>query len=175
MPLNPTLATVLMSAALASSAAPDPAARAPAPAASASPADEEPGAPPDSGSQAPPGDVRSYDAAVRASSRTADTLQGPLDGSWVLTGRGRRLYRFQLADHGLGPGTIEGAWRDLRLGGRGVHSGVLSDVARDGEALVLRFDERGDPVTVTVRPAGAGWAGRMRRGLRTMSVTLRRG
>ena len=172
MPLNSTLATVLLSVVLASSGASQPAAQPP----SADPAEEEPGGPPESGLDAPPGDVPSYDAAIRASSRTAETLQGPLEGSWVLTGRGRRrLYRFQLADHGLGPGTIEGAWRDLRLAAPGVHSGLLSNVARDGGGLVFRFEEAGDPVTVTLRPAGAGWGGLMRGGGRTTRVSLKRG
>lgn len=174
MTLHSTLAMAFASAVLASSDAPTPDARAP----SASPATEEPDAPPESAPQSPPGDVRSYDAAIRASSRAAETLQGPLQGSWVLAGKsGRRLYRIELADHGLGPGTIEGAWRDLRFARPGVHSGLLSSVARHGDRLLLSFDEAGasDPVTVAVSLSGAIWTGRMRRGGRMTQVILKRG
>ena len=124
-----------------------------------------------------PEDVAIYDADVRASARAADGLQGSLDGGWRLAGsHGRLLYRIEIADRGLGPPTLEGAWRDLRARGPGAHCGYLSSIARQGGELRIRFEEPGAkaPVEITMRASGVGWRGYLRRGGRTARVTLTR-
>ena len=108
---------------------------------------------------------------------SADSLQGSLDGGWRLVGgHGRVLYRFEIADRGLGGPTVEGAWRDLRARARGAHCGYLSSIAREGDELQIRFEEPGvkPMVELTVRTARVGWRGELRRGGRMARVSLMR-
>ena len=120
-------------------------------------------------------DVQTYDAAVRATSQSAESYQGPLDGGWMLSGGdGRAIYRFQIADGG--PGILEGAWRDLQPPSGGPHTGFLSSVTYDGSALTLRFDDsaRGDQVVIQVKASGQAWSGELWRHGRALRVTLKR-
>ncbi len=173
MPVPALLAAALLSA-LAAAADP-PAPHLPAPTqAPANPSEDGPppaalftAAPPS------PGDLPRYDAAVRASAAAADSLTGPLDGGWRLVGRrGRVLYRFEIADRGLGPPTVEGAWRDLRRT-PGTCCGYLTVIIHQDHRLTLGFQQRG-AVSIRLRPARAGWTGELRRGGRTTHVTLTR-
>jgi hypothetical protein len=122
-------------------------------------------------------DGTAYDAAVRATSQSAERLQGPLDGGWTLRADGDApLYRFQFVDPGLGLRYAEAAWRDLRSSQPRAGSGFVSTVAYDGEALTLRFDEAGpdDLVVVTLKSAADGWTGELWRGGVVTPVSLRR-
>jgi hypothetical protein len=178
MPVPTLLAAALLSAILAAADAPAPRLAAPTqPPANPS----EDGAPPAAlftAAPPSPGDLERYDAAIHAAAAAADSLMGPLDGGWRLTGRhGRVLYRIEIADRGLGPPTIEGAWRDLQRHTRGSHCGYLSIVVHRSHALRFGFQEPGaaGAVAVTLRPSRAGWRGELRRGRRTTRVTLTRG
>ncbi len=105
-----------------------------------------------------------YDAAVRATSQSAQSMQGPIDGGWMLTGPGNeRLYRFQFVDHGPDLDLAEGAWRDLKSVSRTTGSGFIATVASDGARLMLRFYETdaNDLAVVTVKPDGQNWAGEL--------------
>ena len=105
-----------------------------------------------------------YDAAVRATSQSAQSMQGPIDGGWMLTGPGNeRLYRFQFVDHGPDLDLAEGAWRDLKSASRTTGSGFIATVASDGARLMLRFYETdaNDLAVVTVKPDGQNWAGEL--------------
>ena len=54
-----------------------------------------------------------YESRLRSSFASAQGMQGPMDGAWVLRTRsGETLYSFLLVDKG--GGTLEGAWRDPR-------------------------------------------------------------
>lgn len=112
-------------------------------------------------------DARAYADAILASARTAQSMQGPLDGGWSLSSEeGRRIYSFRFSDRGQGMSLAEGAWRDLQQGaGAGVAaSGFISSVGYDGEKLMLRFYEAGpeDLVVLTVKPANDGaWRGEL--------------
>ncbi len=141
------------------------------------PSTDEEAAPPPGPPPPPLANPETYDAEVRASAQSAETLQGTLDGGWrLISVDGRNLYTFQLADRGLGPQTIEGAWRDLAAPAATPHTGFLSSIDRTGETLMLRFNEAGadDLVVVTVKPDGGAWTGQLwRRGVVT-KVTLQR-
>jgi hypothetical protein len=172
------LAAALSSALLAVADAPAPPVSAPPPPAAAS--SEDGPSPMALFTAAPPapGDLERYDAAIRAAAAAADSLTGPLDGSWRLSGRnGRVFYRFEITDRGLGPPTLEGAWRDLQPHAPGSHCGYLAIIVHRKHALRLGFEEPGvaGAVTVTLRPSWAGWSGELRRGRRTTRVTLTRG
>jgi hypothetical protein len=109
-------------------------------------------------------DARAYADAILASARTAQAMQGPLDGGWALSSEdGRRIYSFRFADRGQGMSQAEGAWRDLQSEA-GQASGFISQVGYDGEKLMLRFYEAGpeDLVVLTLKPVGAGaWPGEL--------------
>jgi len=178
MPVPNLLAAALLSAIIAAAEAPAPRPDAPTqPPANPSEEGPSPGAlftaaPPS------PGDLERYDAAIHAAAAAADSLTGPLDGGWRLTGRhGQVLYRFEITDRGLGPPTLEGAWRDLQRHTHGSHCGYLSIIVHQRHTLRLGFQEpeATGAVTVTLRPSRAGWRGELRRSRRTTPVTLTRG
>ena len=175
IPFPAIFLVAVFGAAILSAGAPatQPAAATPAPA-----ADEGPPALPGLFTAAPPGpdDLARYETAIRASARAAEGLQGPLEGGWrLLDRRGRALYRFQIADHGLGPATLEGAWRDLRRRDPHPRFGFLSGIVHDRGRLVIDFaaPRRDGFTSVTLRPAGDTWSGVLRRGRRSVRVTLR--
>ena len=122
-------------------------------------------------------DSKAYGDAILAAARTAQALQGPLDGDWTLAGAdGRQIYRFRFANRGLGLTPAEGAWRDLEGRGPG-GSGFVASVAYDGDELMLRFNEAGpdDEVVVQVKPTHERrWPGRLWRHGVAVKVTLNR-
>ena len=103
----------------------------------------------------------SYEAGVKGAFSRTQSLQGPLDGTWILKdAAGTGLYRFQLVDPGFGGGRIEGAWSDLHAGPASA-SGFFTEVVRDGTKLTLQFNEPGlglVAAALDVRPGG-GFAG----------------
>jgi hypothetical protein len=117
-----------------------------------------------------------YEVGVQGAFARAENLQGPLDGTWILSEPGGdRLYRFQLNDPGYRGGPVQGAFQDLNAQGAMGASGFVDGVIREGISLVLNFEVRGAPATVSleVRPGGT-YAGRMTRAGVSREVTLAR-
>lgn len=125
---------------------------------------------------APPSAVdRNYENRLRASSASAQGLQGPLDGAWTLRGTsGSDLYTFLLVDNGV---ALEGAWRDPRRRGAVDSSGFLNDIQRTGVGLSLSFYAApGAGLTLlTLSPAANGtWTGDLEERGDRRRVILRR-
>lgn len=119
-----------------------------------------------------------YDEEIRRAARLQDSLQGPLQGGWVLrTASGSALYAVQLVQPADRPFTPEGAWRQLGVTpGRGA-SGYLNLVVFNGTDLTLRFVEgtSAELRVVTLRRDLAGqWAGELWRPSGTQPVVLTR-
>lgn len=119
---------------------------------------------------------RNYEARLRASFASAQGLQGPLDGRWILSAAGGGdLYALQLVD--TGGGSLEGAWRDVRRTGAFEGSGFLSDIQRTGSTLTLRFQPapRGPAASASLSPTADGrWTGDLEEGGRRSAVVMRR-
>lgn len=124
---------------------------------------------------APPSPVdRNYEMRLRASSASAQGLQGPLDGAWILRASGNELYSLLLVDNGL---ALEGAWRDPRRRGATDSSGFLNDIQRTGAGISLNFHSAPGAglTTVTLAPTADGsWTGEIDENGRRRNVTLRR-
>ncbi|HTI68121.1 MAG TPA: hypothetical protein VL460_11310 [Caulobacteraceae bacterium] len=109
----------------------------------------------------------SYEAGVRGAFTRTQSLQGPLDGTWMLKdAAGAALYRVQLVDPGFGGGALEGAWSDLHAASPAESSGFFVGVARDGAHLTLQFARSGaGQTTVNLdQRADGGFAGELRAG-----------
>lgn len=106
-----------------------------------------------------------YESRLRSSFASAQGFQGPLDGSFILSGAEGDLYALELVDRSRGD--LEGAWRNLRVPG----SGFLDDLQRNGGDVVLRF---GAAVATLRSNASGGWTGELTDGGRRQSVSLRR-
>ena len=117
----------------------------------------------------------SYEVGVQGAFARAENLQGPLDGTWVLSEGTARLYRFQLDDPGFRGGAVQGAFQDLNSIGVPGGSGFVDGVVREGTALTMNFEVRGAAATVSleVRPGGT-YAGKMTRAGVSRDVTLAR-
>jgi hypothetical protein len=109
-------------------------------------------------------------ARIAGSAAAAQSLQGPLDGTWTLTdARGRTLFLFQLVDPASGDGALQVAWR------RGETLGVAQAVRR-GDRLSLTLRDHGEFVRVVLHPyAASRWRGALVRGGRRLAVSLTRG
>jgi hypothetical protein len=109
---------------------------------------------------------------IAAAAAAAQALQGPLDGTWLLSAAGgRTLYLFQIVDPVTGGAGLQGAWRDLE----GARSGFIDEVHCGGGRLALRFGDQGGAIDVSLRPKRGGeWSGWLRRGDQRVAVTLRR-
>lgn len=116
-----------------------------------------------------------YEARLRASSASAQGLQGPLDGPWTLrTSGGRELYSLLLVDNAQG---LEGAWRDPRRRGATDASGFLNAIQRTGGGIVITFYPAPGAglATVTLNPSSDGsWSGDLEEHGDRQHVTLRR-
>ncbi|MBA4014209.1 MAG: hypothetical protein C0481_20310 [Phenylobacterium sp.] len=117
-----------------------------------------------------------YETRLRSSFASAQGMQGPMDGAWVLRGRsGETLYSFLLVDKG--GGTLEGAWRDPRRRGTPEGSGFLVDIQRTGSQVTASFYPRpgGGVATLLLNPGPGGeWSGDLLEGRDRTAVTLRR-
>lgn len=116
-----------------------------------------------------------YESRLRSSFASAQGMQGPLDGAWMLRSRsGEALYSLLLVDKGAG--LLEGAWRDPRRRGSTDSSGFLADIQRIGAQVTASFYPRpgGGVVSVTLTASGAAWAGELIEGRERTPVTLRR-
>lgn len=117
-----------------------------------------------------------YESRLRSSFASAQGMQGPMDGAWVLRTRsGETLYSFLLVDKG--GGTLEGAWRDPRRRGSPDASGFLVDIQRVGSQVTASFYPRpgAGVATLTLNPVSGGeWSGDLLEGRDRTAVTLRR-
>lgn len=110
-----------------------------------------------------------YESRLRAAAASAQGFQGPLDGSWTLSGAGGDLYSFKLVDKGQG--AVEGAWLDLRRRGAPAASGFIDEVERVGSEMTLRFAG----VVVELQGQGDGrWSGGLQEAGQRRTVSLRR-
>jgi len=117
-----------------------------------------------------------YESRLRSSFASAQGMQGPMDGAWVLRTRsGETLYSFLLVDKG--GGTLEGAWRDPRRRGSPDASGFLVEIQRVGSQVTASFYPRpgAGVATLMLNPvSGAEWSGDLLEGRDRTAVTLRR-
>lgn len=110
--------------------------------------------------------VERYDETIRSNAKTADRMQGPLDGAWILTGpNGAHLFRLQLSDPAPAIQPPEGAWRDLTARPGPASAGLVAAIARSGAKLTIHFDpSREDPVIVSLTlGADRVWRGQLKR------------
>lgn len=117
-----------------------------------------------------------YEARIRGSFASAQGMQGPLDGRWVLRGPdGAALYDLQLVDKNNG--VLEGAWRDPRRRGAADSSGFVDVISRTGGAVAARFQVRANgqqaSLSLTVQADGS-WAGELTEGGDRRAVSMRR-
>jgi hypothetical protein len=112
------------------------------------------------------------DARIAASAAAAQSLQGPLDGTWTLIDeRGQRLFVFQIVDPVSRPNDLQVAWRDPTGG-----LGVATRARRQGDRLDLDFDVNGHAARLTVRRGAQDrWRGVLSRADHIAHVTLSRG
>jgi hypothetical protein len=120
------------------------------------------------------------DARVGASFNAAESLQGPLDGSWTLvSASGQAIFAFQLVDRPGGHDPVEGVWRDLRRPATPGDIGFIDRLIRAPDGLSIQLDATpGQPtVAVTLRldPTTGAWSGTMRENGVEAPVKLRRG
>lgn len=119
---------------------------------------------------------RSYEARLRASFESAQGLQGPLDGGWVLSAANSGdLYAMRFVDRGSD--ALEAAWRDLRRPGALDASGFVDNVQRAAGQVVLRFTPRrgAPPTVITLNSAGDGlWSGELVEDGAPRGVVMRR-
>lgn len=117
-----------------------------------------------------------YENRLRSSFASAQGMQGPMDGAWVLrAGSGQTLYTLLLVDKGVG--TLEGAWRDPRRKGAVDASGFLSNIQQVGSELSASFYPRpgAGATMITLTPGtGGAWAGELSENGARTAVTLRR-
>jgi hypothetical protein len=115
-----------------------------------------------------------YESRLRSSFASAQGMQGPLDGAWMLRAAGgRQVYALLLVDKGSG--SLEGAWRDPRRQGARDSSGFLTSIQKTGSQLTASFYPRPGAgiVTLTLRPIANGeWSGELVEGGSRTEVTL---
>ncbi len=123
---------------------------------------------------APTPSESNYEQRLRSSFASAQGLQGPMDGGWILSAPGDGdLYALELVERSSG--VLEGAWRDLRRPGAIGASGFLDDIQRYGGQLTLRFNANGETAVATLAAGMDGrWSGEMAAGKRARPVVLRR-
>lgn len=117
-----------------------------------------------------------YESRIRASSASAQGLQGPLDGGWtVRSAYGVAVLSLQLVDRGNGQGQLEGAWRSLD--GPVSKVGLIDSLDRQPAVLTIRITKfPGKPtVVLSLTPASdGGWAGEILDEWGVHPVTMRR-
>ena len=114
-----------------------------------------------------------YDSRLLASAAAAERFQGALDGGWTLSAEGGGdLYAFQLTDRRE---ALEGAWRDLARAGQPGASGLVDELQRTPDRLVIRFTPSAQPpATVNLRPAAGALRGELDQAGRRTPVVLRK-
>jgi hypothetical protein len=115
------------------------------------------------------------DSRILAAARAAESLQGPLDGRWVLTsGDGKPIFVFQITDKSL-DAEPEGVWRDARKAAVAGDIGPIDQLSRSRDSLTMSFAASpGSPlVTITLKNVAGAWTGDLREGPATTRVSLR--
>ena len=113
-------------------------------------------------------------ARVAAAMTAEQSLQGPLDGAWLVhDAGGRPLYRLQIVDPAGGQGPLTGAWRDAR----GEAAGFIARIRRTARILRLEFPPAGDQViTLHLKERSPDvWSGLIIKDGVRRAVVLRRG
>ncbi len=121
-----------------------------------------------------PTDVGPRIAAARA---VAQSLQGLLDGPWLLQdSAGRPLCRLEIVDPAGGHGPLVGAWRDARAG-PDARGGFIERISRTPRGLWVQFRSRDGSITSLrlTRRSPDLWTGRMIEAGADRPVALRRG
>jgi hypothetical protein len=109
-----------------------------------------------------------FGARMATSASAAETLQGPLDGAWVVRdGHGRALLRLEIEDPPPGNGPPTGAWSLAE--GRAM--GAIDRIEANG--WTLRIQVAPDERLVLQRSHGQ-WRGRMIEAGRASLVSLGR-
>jgi len=118
---------------------------------------------------------RALDDRIRSSVNAAESLQGPLDGSWTLYDAvGGRLYVFQVVDPAGGQGPLEGVWRDLRRPAGSLAYGLVTYLSRGEGGLTIGFTAAAR-VSIVLRALSDGaWSGEMTENGAKTAVVLRR-
>lgn len=118
------------------------------------------------------------DARIRASAEAAESLQGPLDGSWTLvSAAGQAIFALQIVDRPGGRDPLEGVWRDLRRPAAPGDIGTIDTLARGGDTLSIGFVAKpGQPaVSIELKSGADGrWTGELREAGVSTPVSLRR-
>ena len=118
----------------------------------------------------PPRNGADVGPRVAAAMAAAQSLQGPLDGAWLLRDTaGRPLYRFEIVDPAGGRGPLSGALRDMAGA-----AGAVADMRRSGRTLLFALTPPGGPVTTLrlARISRGVWMGRMAAGRTHRAVRL---
>lgn len=117
-----------------------------------------------------------YESRIRASSASAQGLQGPLDGGWtVRMTNGAPVLALQLVDRGQGYGQLEGAWRGLD--GPVGKVGLIDSLDRQPVVLTIRITRGPNrPTTILslVPTSDGSWSGEIMDETGTWPVTMRR-
>jgi hypothetical protein len=105
-----------------------------------------------------------YDAGVKGAFAAEQALHGRLDGIWIVSAAdGSPLLSLVISDPG-GAAQLGGAWRDLTRGPGPESSGVIDQVVREGEAVIVRvrLSETAPALTLRLQPAADGrWRGQL--------------
>jgi hypothetical protein len=119
-----------------------------------------------------------YDAGVQGAFAAEQALHGALDGMWVVSAAdGAPLLSLVIADPGGPDARIGGAWRDLSPARGADATGLIDQMAREGEALVVRIRLREDAPALTLRltPSADGrWRGQLMDGGKARPVVMDR-
>lgn len=116
-----------------------------------------------------------YQQGVASAALRANSLMGPLDGRWRVTGPdGAAVLELLMMDRGDGA-LVEGAWREPSAPDGALTSrrlGALSLVVRSGDDLTIDVDDPDSPARLRLERDGAGWRGILERNGRTTPVTM---
>jgi len=116
-----------------------------------------------------------FSMRIRESSAAAETLQGPLDGRWILYAQGRPAFVFQIVDPADG-GPLQAAWSDPD-GRSAPRMGIVNEIVRDGRNLRLAFTLPGDARATVIQlryQDRLGWSDEIANGARGAAAELRR-
>ncbi len=121
---------------------------------------------------------QAWDNRIRASVAAAQSMQGPLDGRWILyDSEGKGLFIFQFVDPAGERGPLEGVWRDLGRPAGSLAYGMVISLQREGANLTAAFAPHtpGPLVSLNLQGLGDGrWTGEMTDNGAKVPVTLRR-
>lgn len=116
-----------------------------------------------------------YQQGVTSAALRANSIMGPLDGRWRVTGSdGAPVLELLMMDRGDGA-LVEGAWREPTAPDAALTSrrlGALSLVVRSGESLTIDVDDPDGPGRLRLERDGARWRGTLERNGTTTPVVM---